>query len=195
MRPRHVPRAVMTGTPPRAPTDLGQCQREDAHVARPASLRRQAPQRGQQLGVVCLVRRVLAGVSPRPHARAAVERVDLDARIVGQRRQAARPHPEASLDRGVRLERLAVLDRVARDPEVVERHEHAPIQRQQLAQLAQLVHGARRDQQPLRHRRTVARTAACASNRRASPVSARSSSPSAAARSNGLPSAVPCSST
>ena len=67
---------------------------------------------------------------------------------------------------------------------------------EELAQFAQLVDRAGRDEQAaVGHRRMVARTAACASNRLASPVSARSSSPFAATRSNGLPSAVPCHST
>ena len=76
------------------------------------------------------------------------------------------------------------------------------VELEQLPELAQLVRRMGGDEQArsgrgsLRaHRRTVAMTSAWAANRRARPSSARSSIEFAAARSNALPSAVPCSST
>ena len=125
----------------------GECQGEHAHVARAAPLGRQPGERRQELRVVVVVRGVLAGVASRPDAGRPAQGVDLDARIVGQRRQTAGPQPEARLDRGVRLERRAVLDRIALDPELVERDELGMVERQQLAQLAQLVDRARGDEQ------------------------------------------------
>ncbi len=168
-------------------------QREHADVSGTALLRGEAVQCLEQLRVVVRIGRVLSGVPPGAHARTAAQRVHFQAGVVGQCRQSAGTQPEPRLDRGVRLEGRAVLDRVALDPEVVERHEIRPTQVQQLAQFAQLVGGARRDQEaPVGHRRTVARAAACASNSCARPPSARSSRPLAATRSNGRPSAVPC---
>ena len=89
----------------------------------------------------------------------------------------SRATPKPGLDRRVRLERLAVLDRVAaRRRASSSGHELACSEPEQLAQLAQLVLAARGDQQPrLGHRRTVASTSAWAANSRASPSSARSS--------------------
>ena len=72
-------------------------------------------------------------------------RVDLDPRVVGQCGQPGRLRREARLDPGIRLERQAVLDRVARHTELVEGHEVRVPQGQQFAQLAQLVGRAGRD--------------------------------------------------
>src|SRR4029077_14887709 len=136
------------------------------------------------------------GVASGPHAGSTAQRVDLDARIVGEGRQPAGADPESGLDRGVGLERLAVLDRLTVDAKVVERDKLGLIERQKLTQLTQLVRRVCRDEQaPFAHRRTVARMAVCASNSLARPPSARSSRPVVAARSNGTPSAVPCNST
>ena len=181
-----------------------QGQREDADVPCTAAGRWQAVERGEELRVVLRVSRGLARVAPRPDARAAIERVHLEAGVVGQRRQAGRPGGEAGLDAGVRLERQAVLDRVTPNPELIERDEVQVVKAfrgEQLPQLAQLVGRPRRDDQPAAaplgrgQRRTVASAAAWASKRRVRPVWARSSRASTRARSNGLPSAVPWSST
>ena len=158
----------------------------------------------EELGVVVLVGRVGSGIAPGPHAGTAPERVDLDPRVVGQRQQAGLTGVGAGLDPRVRLERRPVLDRLraGRHARVVERDQLRRVEREQLAQLAQLVGRARREDDPRwvaggrpgrapAHRLTVASAAACASNSRSSPSWARSSRPFIAARSNGLPSAVP----
>ena len=159
----------------------------------------QPVQLGEELRVVVVVGGVRAGVAPGPDAGAAVERVDLEAGIVGDRRQAGLSGAETGLDPGVRLERLAGLVRVVADPEVVEADELSPVELEQLAQLGQLVRRVRGDEQPRRagsgHRLTVARISVWAANSFSSPDVARSIRPSIAARSNGLPSAVPWTST
>jgi hypothetical protein len=173
---------------------------EHAHVPGAASRRRQARELRQQLRVVLGIGGVRAGKAAGPDPGPAIEGVDLDPRVVGQGRQAGRASREAGLDPGVRLERLAVLDRLALDAEVVERDELDLRQREELAQLAQLVARARRDDEPRApgdgaQRRTFASASACASNSLPRPRFARSSSSSTRVRSNGAPSAVPWSST
>ena len=179
-------------------------QREDADVARTAALRGQATEGGEQLLVVLGVGRGLAGEPPGPDAGPAVEGIDLEARIVCQGGQPGRPGRESRLDPGVRLECQAVLDRIAEYADLVERDEVEVVESlagEELPELAQLVGRARRDDEPAAarrgwdQRRTVASAAACASNSRARPDWARSRSASTRARSNGLPSAVPWSST
>ena len=96
IRPRHVPRANVSALAAARARVAGQRQREHAHVARPASLGRQAVERGEQLGVVVGVGGVLAGVAPRPDARPAVERVDLEPGVVGERRQAGGARPRSA---------------------------------------------------------------------------------------------------
>ena len=61
-----------------------QREREDADVSRRAIGRRCAPQRGQELGVVRGVRGVGTGVAAGSNTGSAVERRDLDARVIGQ---------------------------------------------------------------------------------------------------------------
>src|SRR5262249_46946819 len=75
----------------------------------------------------------------RPDARRTVERVDLDPGVVRERGQAGPARTCPGLDASVRLERLAGLLRVVVDAEIVEAHELAALQRQQLPQLGQLV--------------------------------------------------------
>ena len=206
-RSRPSPRA---GRDPAAARALGERQRnrgprigadgdgegQDADVACPAPVRRQAVEGGEQQGVVLGIRGVLAGIAPGADARAAIEGIHFQAGVVGEGRQSGGARPEPGLDRGVGPERRAGLLRVARDPEVVQRDELAMGQVQQLPEFAKLVRRPGRDQQARpAHRRTVARMAACASNSWARPASARSIRPFAATRSNGLPSAVPWSST
>ena len=196
IRPRHVPRDRTSGRPPRAPARSG-CARARTQTYRAPRAGAGNPRSAvEQLRVVVGI----GGLSP-AYRRVrtpgpAVEGIDLQPRIIGQRRQARSARPGPGLDRGVRLERGPVLDRVVGDADVVEGDEVGVRQVEQLDELAQLVCRAGGDEQPpAAHRLTVARTAAWASNRLASPASARSSRPTAAARSNGLPSAVPCSST
>jgi len=179
---------------------LGQDKNQDAHVAGAPGGRRQAGQGVQQLGVVLEVGRVLARIAPGPDAGGAVERVDLDPRVVGDRREAGQASVEAGLQAGIGLERGAVLDRVAGQPQRVEADELGSVRLEQLGQLGQLVARAGRDDNPgplgrEPQRRTPASASACAPKRRSRPVPARSSRLVRAARSNGLPSAVPCSST
>jgi len=178
-------------------------EREDAHVARGPALERDARELAHELLVVVRVGRVRTGIAPRSDARAAIEGVDLEPRIVGEGRQAGRPRGEAGLDPGVGLEGEPVLDGLSRDPELVERDESRGTKPEQVPQLAQLVLGACRDDDPSRRwvgrrfaqRRTGASTTDCASNRLARPSLARSRRASMRARSNGTPSAVPWTST
>src|SRR4051794_26048704 len=58
-------------------------EREHAHVSRSATLRRESVERGEQLRVVLLVRRVLPGVAPRAYSRGATECIDLDPGVIG----------------------------------------------------------------------------------------------------------------
>jgi len=191
-----------------APPATGHRSRErecqDADVAGAAPCRGQAFEGAEELRVVLRIGRGFACVPPRPDAGSAIERVDLEPRVVGEGRQAGGAGGEAGLDPGVRLEREAVLDRVARDRELVERYEikvGEAFECQELPELAQLVRRACRDDEPAAaprrrgQRRTVASAAAWASNRRVKPVWARSRRASTRARSKGLPSAVPWSST
>lgn len=163
--------------PPRS--DLGPGEREDADVARAAAFRRQAGERGEELGVVLGVGRGLAREPAGPDAWPAPERIDLEAGVIGEGRQTGRPGREPGLDPGVGLERQAVLDRVASDPELVERQEvevDEALVSQELTQLTQLVRRSRRDDEPgaappdRGQRRTVASAAAWASNSRPRPV-------------------------
>ena len=64
---------------------------------------------------------MFAGVTARSNARRTVQRLDLDPRVVGERRQARRAGRPAGLLRRVALERRGVLDDVALNAEVVER--------------------------------------------------------------------------
>jgi hypothetical protein len=114
-------------------------EREDAHVARGAALERDVGELSQQLLVVVRVGCVGTGVAPRSDARAAIEGLDLEPRIVGERRQAGRARGEAGLDSGVGLEGQPVLDGLTGDAELVERDEPRGPQPEQVAQLAKLV--------------------------------------------------------
>ena len=190
-------------------------ERQHADVAGRALRRRQSLELAEQSNVVLLVGGVRASIPTRPNAGPATERVDLETGIVGQGRQAGGPSGEPGLDARVRLEGEAVLDGLALDAEIVERDEVDAVDVEQLPQLSKLVGRVRRDDDassgscghlvgglsvpfravPRRQRRTVARAAACASNSFSRPVWARSRRLSTRARSNGLPSAVPWSST
>jgi len=164
----------------------------------------------EQSNVVLLVGRVGASIATRPDARPALQGVDLEAGIIGEGRQAGRSSGKPGLDPGIRLEREAVLDRLSFDAEIVKGDEVDAVDIEQLPELAKLMGRARGDddarscergghsatgavQGP--QRRTVERAAACASNSFSRPVWARSRRLSTRARSKGLPSAVPCSST
>jgi hypothetical protein len=74
-----------------------------------------------------------------------VQRVDLEPGVIGERRQARGARGEAGLDPGVGLEREPVLDRLAFDAELIERDEPRLVDSEELAELAELVVGARRD--------------------------------------------------
>ena len=112
------------------------------------------------------------------------------------------PRREAGLDPGVRLERRAGLVDVAVDRRGRRGVTSSALGHvEQVAQLRELVGRVRRDDEARTGRRrdaqrlTVARTSAWAANSCSSPDVARSIRPSIAARSNGLPSAVPWTST
>jgi hypothetical protein len=107
-------------------TRLRQGEGEGAHVASAPPRHRHLRELAEQLRVVLLVGRVRARVAPGADAGQATERLDLDARVIGERRQAGRSRGEACLDPGVRLEGQAVLDRLAADAELVERDEPRP---------------------------------------------------------------------
>ena len=147
IRPRQVPRASVTGRPAARPRDVGQRQGQHADIAGAAAHGWQACQGFEQLAVVVGVGGVLAGVAPGPDAGTPVQRVHLDPGVVGQGRQAARPGAEPGFQGRVRLEGLAVLDRVAGDPDLVERDQLGAVEVQQLAEFAQLVGRARGDEQ------------------------------------------------
>jgi hypothetical protein len=112
---------------------IGQGEREDAHVASAPPRHGHVRELAQQLCVVLVVGGVRARVASRADARQAAERLDLDARVVGERRQAGRPGGEPRLDPGVRLERQAVLNRLPGDAELVERDEPRPAEVEELA--------------------------------------------------------------
>jgi hypothetical protein len=177
-------------------------QGQGADVASAAVLDGHARELTEELGVVLVVRRVRAGVAPRPDAGRPSERLDLDARVVGECRQARQSGREPGLDPGVRLEGQAVLDGLTRDAKLIERDEVRAVEAEEGPELPQLVRGSGGDGQPSRaavgrasgQRRTEASAVDCASNRRARPVSARSRSVSTRLRSKGTPSAVPWSS-
>ena len=92
-------------------------RRPRAGSTKAATQRKRAPraaaghvaQRRQQLGVVARVVARLAGVARRVHAGRAAERVDLQARVVGERGQPRRGRRLARLRQGVALEGGAVL--------------------------------------------------------------------------------------
>jgi hypothetical protein len=190
----------------RAGTGARRREREHAHVPRAAAFGREAVKLGEELRVVVEVGRGRSRVPPGPHAGSPVEGVDLETGVVGEGRQPGPPRTEPGLDPGVRRERLAGLLGVVGDAQVVEADELAALEPEELAQLAELVDRVGRDEEArtrhrptrhrrTRHRRTVARISVWAANRRSSPDEARSISPSIACRSNGLPSAVPWTST
>lgn len=177
--------------------------RQHADIPSLALRDRDAGELAQQLRVVVRVGRVGTGVSASPNAGAAVQRVDLEPGVVGERRQPRRAGGEAGLDPRIGLERQPVFDGLAFDADLVERDEPRLVDSEEVAELAQLLVGARRDDDAprgrvgrrLAQRRTGARATDCASNRLARPSLARSSRASIRGRSNGTPSAVPWTST
>ena len=106
--------------------------REHAYVARTAALDRHTRELAQQLRVVVRVGRVRPRIAPGANARTAAQDVDLEAGVVGERRQPGRARGEAGLDARVGLEREPVLDGLTRDAELVERDESRPAQREQV---------------------------------------------------------------
>ena len=78
---------------------------------------------------------------------ALAEGVDLETGVVGQGRQAGKRGEEARLLGRVRFERIAVLDRVARNAGVVEADQPCGKRAAQVAQLAQLVRRPGRNEQ------------------------------------------------
>ena len=134
-----------------------------------------------------------AAVALRPDARAAVERVDLQPGVVGQRGQARQAgRTNRALSAAFASNVSPVSSTSPADADVVERDELSAGQGEQLAQLAELVDGTRRDDEPAGpsdvrvdapashrledQRRTVAIASAWAANSRRSPSSARSMS-------------------
>jgi hypothetical protein len=97
-------------------------------------------QLAEQLRVVVVVRGLRAGVAAGEDARPAAQRVDLEAGIVGERRESGPRRVVAGLDPGIGLEGETGLVRLALDAHVVRREQlHAGGEIQQLAQLAELV--------------------------------------------------------
>src|SRR2546430_13062859 len=96
-------------------------------------------QRAQELGVVVCIGGSLARVTPRSNARCAMERLDLEARVVRQRGHAREPRVGSGLQAGVRLEGTAGLGDLLLDSEVVQRDELDRNVLEQLTQFAQLV--------------------------------------------------------
>jgi hypothetical protein len=80
-------------------------------------------QQAEQVRVVLLVGRVDRGEAPRPNARRAAEGVDLEPRVVGQDGLARERRVAERLERGVLVERGAVLRDLVVDAEVGERDE------------------------------------------------------------------------
>ena len=174
------PAAHVTIRRPPGGRGVRQREREHADVARaraPSARSRRAPRGAWR----CSPRpwRPVAGVAARPDTRRAAERVDLEPGIVGQGRQAGGADAKRALIAGVGLERLAVLDRLAGDAEVVERDE-LDAGRAEAARAARAAcgptacatseRGGRRSPSAPGQRRTVASAVAWASNRRASPA-------------------------
>ncbi len=104
IRPRHVPPRERDELAPAGSTRPGSAKASTQHVTGAPPIPREALERREELGVVLGVRRVLARVASRPDARppprASTSRPESSARD-------GRPvrHPEAGLDRGIRLER------------------------------------------------------------------------------------------
>ena len=188
MRPRNVPRAVVTGSPPRGPACAGLRQREHAHVARRPTLGRQPVERREQLRVVGRVGGIGAGVALRADARTAVERVDLQPGVVGQRRQARQAGVEPRLERAFASNVSPVSSGSPAAPTSSSETSSARSRASSSRSSRELVRGARRDDEaassratplppPARdQRRTVAIAAAWAANSWRSPSSARSMS-------------------
>ena len=128
-------------------------QREDAHVAGAAPVGRQAARaRGAAWRCCRRVGGVGPGVAAGEDARAAVERIHLEAGVVGERGQAGPSRVVARLDPRVGLERERRSRRARRRcPGRRARAARRRRQVEQLRQLAQLVPGARGDQQPRRY--------------------------------------------
>ncbi len=154
-----------------------------------ALLRWQPVECPEQLRIVLVIARTFAGIASRPDAGRAIQRVDLEPGVVRERRQARGFQCRPRFDRGVRLERVAVLDRgraVVPDelvrPEAIT--EDAP-------QLDDLVRVVGRENEGGH----TASVAAWISVSRAAPLPANSSKASSSRLSNGAPSAVPCTST
>ena len=118
-----------------------------ASVARVTLCRGEARQGGQELGVVVLVRGILARVAARSNAGKPAQRIDLQPRVVGQRREARAAGIEARLERRVRRERGPGLVRLVGDPGLVQGDQLRVRRPDQVAQLAQLVTGPGRDEQ------------------------------------------------
>jgi hypothetical protein len=102
---------------------IGQDQGQDADVPGTATLGGETAKAREQLRVVLGVGRGLAGEASCSDARPAIERVDLETRVVGQGRQPGQAGVEARLEPGVRGESLAVLDGLLGQPDGVERDE------------------------------------------------------------------------
>jgi hypothetical protein len=121
---------------------------EHAHVAGAASLDGNALELAQQLRVVVLVGGLRARIPAGSDAREPAERLDLDPGVVGDGRQAGGSRREAGLDPGVGLEGQPILDWLAGNAELVEGDEPRSLEAQEIAQLARLVRGAGRDDEP-----------------------------------------------
>jgi len=108
----------------------------------------------QQLLVVGLValgaRAFYAGVARRVHARRPPEGVHLEPAVVGQAMQAGRPRVANGFAFGVRLERVAILDRL-RDGlgELVQTEDSNPDFGEDLLDLSQLVRVGRSEEDPI----------------------------------------------
>ncbi len=139
---------------------VGACERERADETRAAPLFRHVRELLQQQAVVRRVVAVHAGETRRVHARSAAERVDLQARIVGQRPHPARARGGDRLLRGVLGERAPILDDVGQTTEFRghdELHVEIAAVVEHIAQLDELLLVAAGEQELHRTRVTPAR--------------------------------------
>ena len=197
IRPRHVPRAVRIATLPSGPGTAS---------ARTQTYRAPRRSAGSPSSAASSLRLLARPSGARRRSASSARRGRRRARRPRGRSRRRRPAdpsaarmPEPSVGRSCRTSRPSP-GRRRRSRGRPARPARRAGGMEQLAQLADLVPRPGRDDEPrpvnrLAHRRTVAIASAWSAKSRWRPTPARSSRWSTPARSNGLPSAVPCSST
>src|SRR3954462_102040 len=173
----------------------------DAAAVRERNMRHETRRaRGQLLVLQGLVDRrelgwiVLAMPPRRLHTRGAAERGDLDPRIIRDRGQAAVLVIVERLEPRILGERGARFFRFIDGGHIRKRHQLNAQAGEDSANLAELAHVRRRDEQRVHFPRCAPTIARCFSINCLIPSSASPISASSARRSKGSPSAVPCSS-